>query len=107
MKELPTVDELVQLFINNGWKGKTLSDGCNEHAVECGEVCIIPALIKYSGEEFDFEMEEGLYDQVENIYDVKAYQLYCGFDSKKIDNKVSKLACDLRIKLEELGLMVD
>ena len=106
MKELPTVDELVQVFIDNNWKGKKYNDACNRQAVERGEVCAIPALIKFSGEEFDFETNDGLYSQVENIYSVQAHSLYLGFDTKCKGNKISELAANLRIKLEELGMMV-
>jgi hypothetical protein len=105
--ELPTVDQLVQVFIDNNWKGLTNSIGCSKTYVSKGFCCAIPAMIKFSGKELDFDYDYGygLYGQVKDIYNINYEDVYRGFDLKLRENNVQELTCDLRNALEELGIM--
>lgn len=102
-QKLPTVDELVQVFIDNHWKGRKGSEGATRYGIENCTVCAIPALIKFSGEEFNYR---DLYSQVDEIYgEQAANSAYDGFDFHYYNNEISKLTSELRNRLEELGMM--
>lgn len=104
---LPTVEELVQVFIDNNWKGLRCSPCTTDEFIKQGLCCAVPALIKHAREELDFTLSNGLYTQVENLYGVDHEDIFMGFDSRSTSNEVQILACNLRHTLEDLGMMYE
>jgi hypothetical protein len=105
---IPTVDDLVNIFKENNWKPcKTI--GCQKEMILQNQCCAIPAVVKFIDPEFDFNKikdDNDLYDVVAKEYGEKQKEsLYAGFDSfpqfEEYDEQFYNLGKGLWNKLNE------
>lgn len=114
---LPTVDDLVNVFFENNWLGKRV-DGASVENIREGKCCAIPALVKIMyPQQFNtcLDMEDNdnatqyMYDIISNNLGKEFLNnLYCAFDNGwDCNDDASKLGLGLRAKLEELNMMIN